>query len=344
MSKSLGNSPDPLGLIEKYGADGVRVGMLLSSPAGNDLMFDESHCEQGRNFFNKVWNAFRLVKGWQVDDSLTNPNEVAISWFKSRFSQALTEIENNFTQFRLSEALMATYKLVWDDFCAWYLEMIKPVYEHPIDRETYTQTVKFFEDVLKILHPFMPFITEELWHDELFGERAEMDCCIVAQLPEIGQLNTQLLTEIEVVKQAVTDIRNTRNSKQISPKETLALFVKTNSGINYKNYQPIISKLGNIGEFDIVADKVAGAVSFMVSKDEFYIPLTENIDPVAETERLNKEKEYLLGFLKSVEAKLGNERFMNNAKPEIIDNELKKKADAETKLKIIHDNLASLAN
>ena len=344
MSKSLGNSPDPLGLIEKYGADGVRVGMLLSSPAGNDLMFDESHCEQGRNFWNKVLNAFRLVKGWKVDEQIENPNEISIQWFKSRFNEALTEIENNFSQFRLSDALMATYKLVWDDFCAWYLEMIKPAYEHPIDRETYTQTIKFFEDVLKILHPFMPFITEELWHDELFGERAEMDCCIVAQLPEIGQLNTQLLAEIEVVKQAVTDIRNTRNSKQISPKETLALFVKTNSGINYKNYQPIISKLGNIGEFDIVADKVPGAVSFMVSKDEFYIPLTDNIDPVAETERLNKEKEYLLGFLKSVDAKLGNERFMNNAKPEIIENELKKKADAETKLKIIHDNLASLAN
>ncbi|MDO3626064.1 valine--tRNA ligase [Mucilaginibacter sp. BT774] len=344
MSKSLGNSPDPLGLIEKYGADGVRVGMLLSSPAGNDLMFDESHCEQGRNFFNKVWNAFRLIKGWQVDDQLGNTNVVAIDWFKNRFSQALAEIESNFLQFRLSDALMATYKLVWDDFCAWYLEMIKPAYEHPIDRETYTQTIKFFEDVLKILHPFMPFITEELWHDELFGERAESDCCIVAQMPEIGQINTQLLAEIEAVKQTVTDIRNTRNSKQISPKETLALSVKVNSGIEYKDYQSIISKLGNIGDFAIVNEKVVGAVSFLVSKDEFYIPLPVDIDPIAETERLNKEKEYLLGFLKSVEAKLGNERFMNNAKPEIIENELKKKADAETKLKIIEENLASLAN
>jgi valyl-tRNA synthetase len=344
MSKSLGNSPDPLGLIEKYGADGVRVGMLLSSPAGNDLMFDEDHCLQGRNFWNKVLNAFRLVKGWQVDDQLENTNKVAIDWFKSRFSQALAEIENNFGQFRLSEALMATYKLVWDDFCAWYLEMIKPAYEHPIDRETYTQTIKLFEDVLKILHPFMPFITEELWHDELFGARSEKDCCIVAQMPEIGQINTQLLNEIETVKQVITDIRNTRNSKQISPKETLALSVKINSGIEYTDYQLIISKLANIGDFAIVNAKVAGAVSFIVSKDEFYIPLTENIDPVAETERLNKEREYLLGFLKSVQAKLGNERFMNNAKPEIIENELKKKADAETKLKIIEGNLASLAD
>ncbi|MGZ3821575.1 MAG: valine--tRNA ligase, partial [Mucilaginibacter sp.] len=335
MSKSLGNSPDPLDLIEKYGADGVRVGMLLSSPAGNDLMFDESHCEQGRNFFNKVWNAFRLVKGWKVDDGLENPNKVAIAWFKSRFSQAMAEIEDDFAQYKLSEALMATYKLVWDDFCAWYLEMIKPAYEHPIDRETYDSTVAFFEDVLKILHPFMPFITEELWHDEeVFGERTAVDCCIVAQLPEIEQINTQLLEETEIVKQVISDIRNTRNSKQISPKEALALSVKTNSGIDYSPYETIIRKLGNISEFNFVNEKVSGAVNFMVSKDEFYIPLADNIDPVAEKQRLDKEKEYLLGFLKSVDAKLSNERFMNNAKPEIIENELKKKADALSKLEI----------
>ncbi len=344
MSKSLGNSPDPLGLIEKYGADGVRVGMLLSSPAGNDLMFDEDHCLQGRNFWNKVWNAFLLVKGWEVDEKLENPNKVAISWFRSRFSQALAEIESNFAQFRLSEALMSTYKLVWDDFCAWYLEMIKPAYGSPIDKETYQHTVAFFEDVLRILHPFMPFITEELWHDELFGERSEMDCCIVAQLPEFEQLNARLLQEMEIVKQVITDIRNTRNNKQISPKEALGLSVKINSEINYSHYETIIRKMANINQFEMVNEKVNGAVSFIVSKDEFYIPLTENIDPAAETERLNKEKEYLHGFLKSVDAKLGNERFMNNAKPEIIENELKKKADAETKLKIIQENLASLAN
>jgi valyl-tRNA synthetase len=344
MSKSLGNSPDPLGLIEKYGADGVRVGMLRSSPAGNDLMFDEEHCLWGRNFWNKIWNAFLLVKGWQIDDSLENPNKIAINWFKDRFSQGLAEIENNFGQFRLSEALMSTYKLIWDDFCAWYLEMIKPAYEHPIDKETYTQTIKFFEDILRILHPFMPFITEELWHDEVFGKRGEMDCCIVAQLPKIEQINAHLLEDVEIIKQVVTDIRNTRNSKQISPKEALALSIKVNSKISYNQYQPIIRKMGNINEFNIVDEKVNGAVSFMVSKDEFYIPLTGNIDAVAETERLTKEKEYLLGFLKSVEAKLGNERFMNNAKPDIIENELKKKADAETKLKIIEENLASLAN
>jgi valyl-tRNA synthetase len=344
MSKSLGNSPDPLDLIEKYGADGVRVGMLLCSPAGNDLMFDESYCEQGRNFFNKVWNAFRLVKGWEVDDSLSNPNQIAIDWFESRFNQALVEIEDNFAQYRLSEALMATYKLVWDDFCAWYLEMIKPVYLQPIDRETYNRTIAFFENVLRILHPFMPFITEELWHDELFEERTAMDCCIVAQLPTNGEINARLLADTEMVKQIITQIRNIRNSKQISPKEALELSVKSNSGINYLTYKAIITKLGNISELTLVNDKVSGANSFLVSTDEFYVPLNENVDAAAETERINKEKEYLNGFLKSVNAKLSNERFMSNAKPEVIEIEQRKKADAEAKLKILDESLSSLAN
>lgn len=343
MSKSLGNSPDPLELIEKFGADGVRVGMLLCSPAGNDLMFDESYCEQGRNFANKIWNAFKLIKGWEVDDSLSNSNAVAIEWFSSRFSQALTEIEGNFTQFRLSEALMTTYKLVWDDFCAWYLEMIKPAYQHPIDRETYERTVAFFENILKILHPFMPFISEELWHDELFGDRLASDCCIVAQLPGPGPVKLRLLDDIEIVKQIVTQVRNIRNEKQISPKEKLALSVKANSNLPYKDYELIITKLGNISTVDLVTDKVNQAAGFMVSTDEFYVPLDESIDPVAEAARLQKEKDYLTGFLRSVDAKLGNERFMNNAKPEIIEIELKKKADAEAKLKILEDNLTALA-
>ncbi|MDF2430807.1 MAG: valyl-tRNA synthetase [Mucilaginibacter sp.] len=343
MSKSLGNSPDPIDLIEKFGADGVRVGMLFCSPAGNDLMFDESYCEQGRNFANKVWNAFKLVKGWEVDDSLHNNNEVAIEWFESRFNQAISEIEDDFAQYRLSEALMATYKLVWDDFCAWYLEMIKPVYQHPIDRETHNFTIKFFENVLKILHPFMPFITEELWHDELFGERSETDCCIVAQLPNYGKINTQLLTEVENVKQIITQLRNIRNSKQISPKEKLPLSVKENSGVPYKKYESIITKMGNLSTLDIVADKISGASAFMVSTDEFYVQLNENLDLGAECARLKKDKEYLTGFLKSVNSKLSNERFMSNAKPDIIEVELKKKADAEAKLKILEENLAALA-
>jgi valyl-tRNA synthetase len=344
MSKSLGNSPDPIDLIGKYSADGVRVGMLMCSPAGNDLMFDESYCEQGSKFGNKIWNAFKLIKGWEVDQNLTNPNETAISWFKSRFNEALAEIDELFNQYRLSEAVMAVYKLVWDDFCAWYLEMVKPVYQHPIDAATYNATVSFFEDLLKVLHPFMPFLTEELWHDDLFGTRAPEDCCIVAQLPAVEAFDSQLLNNCEIVKQIITEIRNTRNNKQLSPKESLDLFINHASQVNYEAFLPIVKKLGNITYVNFTKDKIAGAVNFIVSTDEFFIPLVNNVDAGAERERLQKDKDYLLGFLKSVNAKLSNEKFVNNAKPEVIDNERKKKADAEAKLKIVEDNLRFLAD
>lgn len=344
MSKSLGNSPDPLDLMDKYSADGVRVGMMLCSPAGNDLMFDESYCEQGRNFANKIWNAFKLIKGWQVDDSLANPNAIAIEWFGSRFNQALAEIEDNFAQYRLSEALMSTYKLVWDDFCAWYLEMIKPAYQHPIDSETYSKTISYFENILKLLHPFMPFLTEELWHDELFGTRHEMDCCIVAQLPSIGEINAQLNVEVEVVQQLITQVRNIRKSKKLSPKEALPLAIKVNSAIKYDQYSTIIKHLANISSIDYVGEALNGANSFICGTDEFFVTLNIAVDVAEETARLQKEKEYLVGFLKSVNAKLSNERFVANAKPEIVENEQKKRADAEAKLKIIEDNLNGLAN
>lgn len=342
MSKSLGNSPDPIGLIEKYGADGVRVGMLLCSPAGNDLMFDESYCEQGRNFANKIWNAFRLVKGWEVDETLANPNAQAILWFENRFNEALAEIEDNYKQYRLSEALMTTYKLVWDDFCAWYLEMVKPVYQHPIDPVSLKATIGFFEKILSLLHPFMPFITEELWHDELFGTKGEMDCIIVAPYPVVEPADLPLLKDVEVVKGIVAEVRNIRNTKQISPKEGLPLSVKVNSSLAYAQWLTIISKLANITEVDFVNDKVVGAAGFMVGNDEFFIQLNETIDVDAERVRLNGELEYLQGFLKSVDAKLGNERFVQNAKPEIIQNERNKKADAEAKVKIIQESLLSL--
>ena len=348
MSKSLGNSPDPLDLIAKYGADGVRVGMLLCSPAGNDLMFDEKYCEQGSGFANKIWNAFKLVKGWGIDESLQSQNNVAIEWFGSRFNQALIDIESNFAQYRLSEALMATYKLVWDDFCAWYLEMVKPAYQQGVEKQrtdakTFNATVTFFENILKVLHPYMPFLTEELWHDELFGSRTEKDCCIVAQLPAIGEVNTQLVTELEIVQQVVTQIRNTRNSNQLSPKEALPLAVKVNSAINYASYETVIKKLGNISEFGVIDAAITGAVNFIAGTDEFFITLNITVDKDAERERLDKEKEYLLGFLKSVNAKLNNERFMANAKPDVIDNEQKKRADAVAKLKIVEEGLIGLA-
>lgn len=342
MSKSLGNSPDPIGLIEKYGADGVRVGMLLCSPAGNDLMFDESYCEQGRNFANKIWNAFRLVKGWEVDESLENPNTQPINWFENRFNQALVEIEENFKQYRLSEALMTTYKLVWDDFCAWYLEMVKPAYQHPIDPETMKVTLGYFERILSLLHPFMPFITEEIYHDEIFGEKGEMDCIIVASYPVPGTIDTALLKDVETIKELVAGVRNVRNTKQLSPKEALPLNIKVNSAVDYQQWMNIVFKLANISDVEFVNDKVAGAVNFMVGSDEFYIPLEENIDVEAERERLNGELNYLEGFLKSVNAKLNNERFVQNAKPEIIQNERNKKADAESKMAIIRESLSSL--
>lgn len=342
MSKSLGNSPDPIDLIEKYGADGVRVGMLLCSPAGNDLMFDESYCEQGRNFANKVWNAFRLVKGWEVDESLPNNNQEAINWFDSAFIQAFTEIEDNYRQYRLSDSLMGIYKLVWDDFCAWYLEMIKPVYLQPIDPETYRITIEYFERILKLLHPFMPFLTEELWHDDLFAERSELDCCIVAPYPKVGKVNSTLLSDLDTVKQVVSEIRNIRNAKQISPKEALPLSIRVNSAIKYENYLTIILKLANVSSSEFVSEPVAGANAFMAGKDEFFISLANNIDVESEKERLGKEIAYLQGFLRSVDAKLSNERFVQNAKEEVVEVERRKKEDALSKIKILEAALSSL--
>lgn len=342
MSKSLGNSPDPIGLIDTYGADGVRVGMLLCSPAGNDLMFDESYCEQGRNFANKIWNAFRLVKGWETDEKLTNTNQQAISWFESVFNNALINIESDYNQYRLSEALMGIYKLVWDDFCAWYLEMIKPAYQHPIDPETYRVTIEFFERILKLLHPLMPFLTEELWHDDLFEERAEKDCCIVAAYPLAGKVDSILMSDFDIIKQVISEIRNIRNTKQISPKETLTLSVKVNSTLAYKDYVNIINKLANISEVNFVDEPIPGAGAFMAGKDEFFVPLENNIDAGAERERISKEIEYLQGFLKSVEAKLSNERFVQNAKTEVVENERRKKDDAVSKIAILEAGLKLL--
>ena len=342
MSKSLGNSPDPIDLIEKYGADGVRVGMLLCSPAGNDLMFDESYCEQGRNFSNKIWNAFRLVKGWEVDTNLACPNEQSIAWFESNFNQALQQIEDDFNNYRLSEALMGIYKLVWDDFCAWYLEMVKPAYQQPIDAKSYQATLNFFENILKLIHPFMPFISEELWHDEVFEKRGEMECCIVAPYPNVGAIDLAITKDFESIQQVISEIRNIRNTKQLSPKDPLYLQIKANSGIKYQRYEAIISKLANIAQISFVSEKPAGAAAFMAGTDEFFVPLSENIDAEAEKERITKELDYLNGFLKSVDAKLSNERFVQNAKPEVVTNEQQKKADAEAKIVLLKANLAAL--
>ena len=341
MSKSLGNSPDPIELMEQYGTDGVRVGMLLSSPAGNDLMFDVSYCEQGRNFANKIWNAFRLVKGWETTEApATDAQKMSAEWFENRFNQAVAEIDEHFANYRLSDALMATYKLIWDDFCSWYLELVKPAYQTPIEKETLETVKGLFQKVLKLAHPFMPFLTEELWHDELFG-REEKDCIIVADFPTVQPYDEKCIKEFTIVQQIISEVRNIRNSKGISPKVALPLAINA-TNIDYSKYQDSIIKLANIEELTFVKEKVSGAVSFLAGKDECYVALENNIDVDAEKERIGKEIEYLKGFLTSVDKKLSNERFVQNAKPEIVENEKNKKADAEAKIQILEESLASL--
>ncbi|SMG07584.1 valine--tRNA ligase [Sphingobacterium psychroaquaticum] len=343
MSKSLGNSPDPIELMGQYGTDGVRVGMLLSSPAGNDLMFDVSYCEQGRNFANKIWNAFRLVKGWEtIDSPATDAQKTAATWFESRFNQAIAEIDEHFANYRLSDALMATYKLIWDDFCAWYLELVKPAYQAPIERETLETVKRLFQQVLKLAHPFMPFLTEELWHDEIFGTRDAKDCIIVASYPTAQSFDTQIVKDFEIVQQIISEVRSIRNSKGISPKIELPLAINA-TNIDFSTYQESIVKLANISDLTFVQDKVQGAVSFLAGKNECFVLLENNIDVDAERERITKEIEYLKGFLVSVDKKLSNERFVQNAKPEVVENEQNKKADAEDKIKILEESLASLS-
>ncbi len=346
MSKSLGNSPDPIDLINQYGADGVRVGMLLCSPAGNDLPFDESMCEQGRNFSNKIWNAFRLIKGWEIDanQKQSEANKISVQWLDAKFNEQLEIIDDLYSKYRMSEALMTTYKLVWDDFCAWYLEMIKPEFVDgkslPIDKTTYEATITFFEKILKVLHPFMPFITEEIWH--LIAERTEKDCVIVAEWPKAKIENAEILKHFDVVMEVITNIRNIRKQKNISPKEKLQVFEKVNQGEIVKTYDGIIIKLCNLSSFDYVTAKVDGAFSFVLKHAEFFVPLAQNIDVEAEKERLAKDLDYNKGFLKSVQMKLANEKFVTNAKPEMVENEKKKQADAEAKIKAIEEQLAGL--
>lgn len=341
MSKQLGNSPDPLELMRNFGADGVRTGMLFSSPAGNDLLFDEKLVEQGRNFANKIWNAFRLVDGWQVDDKLSGQgNEMAIRWFENRFQQALAELEEHFEKFRISDALMTVYKLIWDDFCSWYLEMIKPAYQQPIDKTTYEATIRLFEDLMKVLHPFMPFLTEELWH--AIRGRDEKDCLIVAQWPEKKAFDTELLEQAGWVFEAVSQCRNTRSSKGLSPKEALELLIKTDKQQLYLAYKPILQKLANLSKVEFVSEKVGNANQFLIKDDEFYIPLEEKLDPEKEKAKLTEELEYQKGFLASVLKKLSNERFVAGAPPQVVETERKKQADAEAKIKALEEALRNL--
>ncbi|GHB26618.1 valine--tRNA ligase [Mongoliitalea lutea] len=341
MSKSLGNSPDPLELIQNYGADGVRVGMLFSSPAGNDLPFDEKLVEQGRNFANKIWNAYRLVQGWEIDSNLSgDANAASIAWFENRFNQALTEIEDHFEKFRISDALMATYKLIWDDFCSWYLEMIKPAYQAPIDPATHAKTIEFFENILKVLHPFMPFLTEELWHQ--INERSAENALIVTSWPSAGSFDVNNIAEAAQIFEVVSQIRNIRASKGISPKETFSLTIKTvNAGL-YERFEAVLKKLANLDSVSF-GDSLDNAISFVVKADECFIPMAGQVNVEEERENITKELEYTKGFLQSVMKKLSNERFVAGAPEAVVANEKKKQADAEAKIKALEEALRKLS-
>lgn len=340
MSKSLGNSPDPLELIAKYGADGVRTGMLFSSPAGNDLPYDDKLVEQGRNFANKIWNAFRLVQGWEIDPNLSGrSNTSSIGWFENRFQQALAEINEHFEKFRISDALMATYKLVWDDFCSWYLEMIKPAYQHPIDQQTYDRTIELFEDVLKILHPFMPFITEELWHQ--IKERSVGESLILAPWPEVKEFDQKTIDDAAQVFEVVSQVRNLRASEGMSPKESLELTINTKTPELYHQFESVLVKLANLSSLSF-SEKVENAMSFVVKSDECFIPMSDSINIEEEKANLQKEIEYTKGFLASVMKKLSNERFVAGAPAQVVENEKKKQADAEAKIKALEESLTKL--
>ena len=341
MSKSLGNSPDPIGLIEKYGADGVRMGMMLSAPAGNDILFDESLCEQGRNFNNKIWNAFRLVKGWQVADG-EQPEACAIAakWFEAKLKQTNAEVDDLFSKYRLSEALMAVYKLFWDEFSSWYLEMVKPAYGSPIDTKTYEQTLAFFETLLKMLHPFMPFITEELWqhiYDRKDGEsimRAQLD------LAAPSADDDALAAAIENVKLIVSGVRTVRNQKNIPNKDALTLQVVGKN--DFEAYTSVITKMANLSAINVVAEKDSTASAFMVGTDEFAVPLGDLIDVAAEIEKQEAQLKHLEGFLAGVKKKLANEKFVAHAPEAVVAMERKKQSDSEEKIAALKESLAAL--
>ncbi|WP_346882755.1 valine--tRNA ligase [uncultured Algibacter sp.] len=341
MSKSLGNSPDALKLIEQYSADGVRVGLLLSSAAGNDLMFDEALCQQGKAFGNKIWNAYRLVDGWEVDNSIEQPeaSKIAIAWYESKFQKALVEIEDHFSKYRLSDALMAIYKLIYDDFCGWMLEMVKPAYQQPIDEKTLKSVIAIFEDNLKIIHPFMPFLTEDIWH--YISERTPEEALIVAKWPETKPVNETLITEFEFASEVISGIRNIRKQKNIAFKEAIGFSVINNEKSPI-TFDAIISKLGNLEAIDYVSEAVEGALTYRVKSNEYFIPMAGAIDVEAEVKKLTEELNYTEGFLKSVQKKLSNERFVAGAPEQVVASEKKKEADALAKIETLKTSLSNL--
>ena len=341
MSKQLGNSPDPLDLIAEYGADGVRVAMMLCSSAGNDLMFDNALCEQGRNFGHKIWNAYRLINGWQVDESLAQSDcsKQAVAWFTNRFNAALAEIEENFKNYRISEALMVAYKLFWDDFSGWYLEMIKPAYLAPCDAATMAATKKMFEQLMLLLHPFMPFVTEEIWQD--LAERKEGESICVASMPKAGEADEAALARFALAQEVVSAVRNIRKQKNLAQKEALELKVVRDE--NYPaEYEAVIAKMANLSQVTFVEEKNPMDAAFIVKTTQYFVPMGDNIDKEAEIAKLEKDLAYQQGFLATVMKKLSNERFVSSAPAQVVANEQNKKRDAEAKIAAIEAQLAAL--
>ena len=340
MSKSLGNSPDPIELIEKYGADGVRVGMLMCSPAGNDLPFDESLCGQGKAFSNKIWNAFRLINGWEVAQ-VEQPEsaKVAINWFENKFQQTLTVIEDHFSKYRISDALMETYKLIWNDFCSWLLEMVKPAYGTPIDEDTYNAVINILENNLKILHPFMPFLTEEIWQH--ISDRTPEEALIISNWPERSEVNETIIKEFDFASEVVSGVRTIRKQKNIAFKDAIELAVLNNENAS-RTFDVVINKLGNISSLNYTDAKIDGALTFRVKSNEYFVPMSGAINVEEEIAKLKEELSYTEGFLKSVQKKLSNERFVNNAPEQVVINERKKEADALAKIETLKASLASL--
>ena len=340
MSKSLGNSPDALKLIDDYGADGVRVGLLLSSAAGNDLMFDEDLCKQGRGFANKIWSAFYLTTLWDVEDiEQPESSKVAIEWYESRFQSVLNEIEDHYSKYRLSDVLMGIYKLIYDDFCGWLLEMVKPEYQKPIDRTTFDKVIEIFEDNLRIIHPFMPFLSEEVWQQ--MKNRTPEEALIISDYPKMTSFDANLISDFDKVKDVVSGVRSIRRSKNIPFKDTLELKVLNNENLDSR-YNSVIAKMGNLSEVDTVTEAIEGALTFRVKSNEYFIPVEGAIDVEAEIKKLTEELNYTEGFLRSVQGKLKNERFVNNAPEQVVAGERKKEADALAKIETLKSSLANL--
>lgn len=340
MSKSLGNSPEPLELIEKFGADGVRVGLLLSASAGNDIMFDEDLCQNGKAFANKIWNAFRLIKGWEVA-AIEQPeaSKIGIEWYEAKLQQTLSEIEDNFEKYRLSDALMSIYKLVWDDFCSWFLEIIKPAYQQPIDKATFDKAIEFLESNLKLLHPFMPFLTEEIW--QYIATRTANEALIISTWPKLKEYDDTLINAFDFAADVVAGVRTIRKEKNIPFKDTIDLKVINNENVS-SNCDAIIKKLGNINTLEYHSTAIESALTFRVKSNEYFIPINGNIDVTAEVEKLEAELKYTIGFLKSIQSKLQNEKFVAGAPPQVIANEKNKEADALAKIATIEQSIASL--